>query len=499
MDGENSILGWRLVRPLSDESGRCRYVAVAELDGQEAGSAHWHGFAHTASPAQTQRGIVVVAAGEQADGLIRECEVREQIDSEFVARAWECGRIASERTAAVFPLEPTTGLGRILTGPELASGVAVTLLVPIIEAVQRAHSHGHAHGSLGISVCEVDEHGRPRVEGWHTSKTLAGLSAARADLARAEDLRALARIAHAVLARVRAAAPDSVTDLLERMEARRAPKAAAEALMDELFDWAPPAPLGQAATQQLRSIPSAGLAEWNADTPSDAATGGAGSDDDPLLEVAPLTPGLTLRRRWVTQPGAGRRAGAGSPSRGLRAALVGACAALGGWSARIRARMWLVVAAVGAVISLAGGLILIAPGVTTAARPSDDAAAPRPSPALLQHGDDDGYGAAPAGTTPEVGPVDLEALLAERDRCRLAGDPVCLGQVYAPSAPGLEIELAQLAAPDAPASAGCGPWQLTADLGDVQAYAATACPHLVSVSVQRGDGGWRLRELRWSA
>lgn len=499
MDGETSILGWRLVRPLSDEPGRRRYVAVAEMDGQEAGSRHWHGFERAPSPAQTERALVVVATGEEAESLIRECEIRERIGSEFVARARECGQIAHERSAAVFPLESTTSLARLLTGPELDAGAAVTLVVPLVEAVNRAHTSGYAHGSLSISVCEVDGRGCPRVDGWGGAKDLSGISLARADLVRGEDLRALARIVHAVLARVPVPAPEGVSGILARMEERRAPKGAADDLIDELFEWAPPAPVGLLPAETAR--PPVEVNDPNGSglivRPPAGGVRDGGSDDDPLIG-APTTrrrgsgpsrdrPILSVLRRSV-------------PSR-----LVSTTDALARWSAAVRARLWLAVAAVGVVTALAGSLLGAAPLLSRAAdaNGSTDAqegttadTAPREDPV-----DGVGGGGVPAATrsgvgTDPTGPIDLGGLLAERDRCLLARDIECVTGLYAPSAPGLEGDLSESEGGPRLA-AGCGPWQVTAELGDVRVF-VTGCAQLASVSVQHGDGGWRLRELRWA-
>ena len=449
---------------------------------------------------------LVAAVGAAAEALVRDCAARDRIAGEFVECAEELLEVDGVRLA-LFALEPRRTLAALVAdGQRLPAGACVTLLVPLAETIARAHAAGVAHGRLDLGACIVDARGRPQVEDWSGAVDLDGVSALRADLARAADLRSLGRIADALLAHAEPARSGDLAGLVDGLAEGAAPRDAANRLIDALFAWARPEPIPDEAlvgrAQRTGASTSSPIERRDADdAPAARSIAEHGLLDESRLDEPRLDkPSLLAEPGLLDAPAAGSTI----PRLGRRARLAELRMRLVGWVGEVRPALWLAVAGAGAAIVLAG---LIIPGTGT--RPADRgdeasaavAVASPPQPALEPRPVDSGPGfgeapdAEPAAEAPEVDGLAAAAELATlRDRCLLALDAECLRGLFAPGAPGLAADLESITAADAgERRLVAEEWLLAADLGDIEIV--RAADDSGALSVERTAEGWRLREV----
>ncbi|NLT25040.1 MAG: hypothetical protein GXX90_00030, partial [Microbacteriaceae bacterium] len=293
------LAGWRLVRRLPGGAAeRADFVAVCEAGapGPAAASRHWQGFG-AAAPEPLVHRRLAVAVGAAADGLVRECEARERLVGDFVERPEELLDDGGVRLA-LFEVRPVRGYAAIVAdGGSLPAGACVTLLVPVAETVALAHGRGLAHGDLGLGVCGVDGRGRPHVDGWSTAVELEAVSAMRADLARAADLRGLGRVADALLAQSSEPPAPQLAAIVAALLEGTAPRDAPGRLIDALFAWCPAEPvpgavLGALAGEQATAGADGGTGAAAVARRAEAPERGLGLlDDEPDDESEADRPG----------------------------------------------------------------------------------------------------------------------------------------------------------------------------------------------------------------
>lgn len=264
------------------------------------------------------------------------------------------------------------------------AGEAVTVLVPLAQALARLHAAGVAHGGVGAAAVRFDADGAPWWTGPDAPVLRARVGEEAYSAAVAADVAAFAGLLHALLGPAGARVPDRA-DLLGTAAA--------------LFGIAEPAPV------RLRPAPA------SAPSPT-----GPPSRLLPAVDPAPVTPGgVAERLRPVVAS--------------LRA---------------VRRRVWL---AAGAVAVLLVAVPVLLPSGRPVAAPLPSAAALPTSRAPIPSTASPRATPPPTTLAPTLGPeAALRALLAARARCLAAGSERCLAGVDAAGSPVLVADLAAVRA-----------------------------------------------------
>ncbi|MGO1544341.1 MAG: hypothetical protein ACTHXA_08365 [Gulosibacter sp.] len=483
------ISGWRLVRPLRPDNSE--FVGVSEIVGYERaqGSEHWAAFASPAQPHLEHRRIRVAVGQAESEVLARECAIRDEIGSEFVELAEET-LTEDDLRIAVFPLQQRRSWSELVAGDfQFTPGSLVTLLVPITEAVQLAHQAGMGHRNIDLAACLLDEFGRPWLDHWSKAIELDGVSSARADITRATDIRALGKVADAIISRSSTPAPEQLETLIAAICDGVTPSDAAARLIDALFQWAEPAPVaegvlpGQGSRDVLGSAANHAVRALDSD---EAITG-----DDETLLPAPVRTTRKRRLRLTALSEFGSR---------LSRAVAG-----------VRPVFWALAAVVGVLIAI-GALLLGSANSSAENSPSPSEAAVETSatqsPALtdepeyepiepaVTEGAQDAQGEGSTGAAASA--IDsVPHLIAARNECLRASNASCLDELYAPGAPGLETDHEFVTSGEDPSQRliETDEWVVAADLGDIELISGSGS---VSLSVERTAEGWRLREIWFS-
>ena len=443
---------------------------------------------------------------------------------------------------------PGGSLSRLVADRErIGPGEAVTILAPLLAAVDALHRSGVAHGALRLSSVLFRASGAPVVCGFGAAAPIAAAQS-EAALARdplvVSDRAALLTVVRAVLARVPGQA---AADLAQSL-----PEAPAAIDPAKLFALAEPAPVRLGPTDVVDRAEEgerARAAAVRQAVPERAGAGlrrdertGAGLRRDERTAAEQRAAGSSAAVRTAAgRAGAGHRAG-GAP----RAHAARAASWLAGQARQVRPRFWALGAAVAA--SVLAALVLVPPTDT-----ATEGAVPREPPTTgvpgtkLEQEDQPSRRAAGAGTEPpadEVGdhssddpvasddpvpadtpvPVDesapvvdpvlsddpvaaLGALLAERERCLRDLSVLCLDGVLQGGSAAMERDAAIVRSiqgggetpPEAEIAAG--ELALVERLGDsalVSLGAAGPDPpgqsKPASALVMRGEAGWRIRD-----
>ncbi|MGN6742407.1 MAG: hypothetical protein ACTHJL_03815 [Amnibacterium sp.] len=325
-------------------------------------------------------------------------------------------------------------LADLVAARPLEPGEAVTVLVPVAEALAALHAAGVAHGAVGVPAIALTPAGAPVLLLPRTART-----AGPGDPALAEDRRALAALARRLL-------PPPVPDALLRALEQDPGGAGADAL----FTVAEPAPV------RLGGAPG---------NPEGPAT--------PARLVAPVPVRPPVDPPAPTRPPASVTRPPGSMTRARRLA------------AGVRPRVW-VTAAVSVSALVAALVLLPGSGTATAGGPAaapshrPTTAAPRPASTAS--------GSPPTPADPVAAPA---ALLAERSRCLTTASTRCLDAVDAAGSPvdGLD-RAALLAGVEAVRPPALRP-VLLRRAGATAVLAVGPC----TVLAIRGPDGWRLRDV----
>ncbi|RRJ88811.1 hypothetical protein EG850_01355 [Gulosibacter macacae] len=470
------ISGWRLVRPLGHHGARCEFVGVCEapVPTRATASDHWREFGAVAEEPLLQRRIVIMP--DLGDGaLARECTLREQLAADFIERAEEV-LSDGEWQLAVYALKPRWSYAELIAeGTQLDAGAAVSLLVPLAETLALAHESGIVHTALTLQCCRIDAHGRPSIEGWDAAIRVDELPAVRRDLLRTDDLRALGRLADAVLANVVDAPSEELARLISALTGSAPPRDAARRLIDELFNWRVPdiiperTPASLAPTMRVADDQGTASDQLGVETL-------LGDDGDMSRPVPRGVPGGKLAL--------------------LQARMIA-------FASEVNARTWALLAIAGALLAGTG---LLLPALTSGSAAAEDTGAtsqPTPIATLPERTD----GAAPAlepqptasepTFTSSASATAIESadqLATARNECLVLADAACLDQVYASGAPGLDADLTAIGAGTAGDRVTTATsWILAADLGDIEILQGSG--GIGSLSLERTADGWRIREV----
>ena len=492
------IAGYRLVRVLGEGAS-----AVVHL-----------GYADTADAAEPRRtaAIKVFRAGVTADRIDAEVAALAAVEHPHVLRLVDLATAPDGSACLVLERCATGGLARLVTTRSaLAAGEALTVLAPLVGAVDALHAAGVVHRDIRLSSVLFRESGAPVLAGLGRSARIgAGLSPAAlaATPEVLDDRRRLSRLVGTVLERVDhpaargldawiAGQPETLDDY---------PALLADAL------WK----LGEAQPVRLRD----GVAEPRPvlpRVPVPADHGGGHAE-----------PGTRAASRAASVSAAGARLGV------VVGAVVGvvrsAVDRIGGHVRGVRRRVW--IAAGGVAVSLVVALLVVPSGDPAADSRSSPRGAVEESAerSRADAGDvpgersdavreraADGSGDPLRGADPESSadpepPADavlgddpvaaVDDLLALRARCLREISVLCLDGVAQPGSAAMQHDVAVVRAlqaggeqtPDATIDA-VGP-VLVERLGDSALLDLGDVPQTqpASALVMRGEAGWRIRD-----
>jgi len=504
------IAGYRLVRVLGEGAS-----AVVHL-----------GYADTADEAEPRRtaAIKVFRAGVTADRIDAEVAALAAVEHPHVLRLVDLATAPDGSACLVLERCATGGLARLVTTRSaLAAGEALTVLAPLVGAVDALHAAGVVHRDIRLSSVLFRESGAPVLAGLGRSARIgAGLSPAAlaATPEVLDDRRRLSRLVGTVLERVDhpaargldawiAGQPETLDDY---------PALLADAL------WK----LGEAQPVRLRD----GVAEPRPvlpRVPVPAEHGGGHA-----------APGTRAASRVASVSAAGARLGV------VVGAVVGvvrsAAGRIGGHARGVRRRVW--IAAGGVAVSLVVALLVVPSGDPAADSRSSpqgavgesaersradvgDVPGERSDAVRERAADGSGdplRGAGPESSADPARPADPESsadpeppadavlgddpvaavddLLALRARCLREISVLCLDGVAQPGSAAMQHDVAVVRAlqaggeqsPDAAIDA-VGP-VLVERLGDSALLDLGDVPQTqpASALVMRGEAGWRIRD-----
>jgi hypothetical protein len=413
-------------------------TGVNELVGYAIRSRFPNGDAVATDGDGTPVRLLRIAEGDERGEAALDAWLR--ADGDHVQRVLDLGTAPNGDLVVVVPDVPIALVDLVAAAP-LDAGEALTVLIPIAEAVAALHEAGAAHGALGASAIGLTASGSPVLLMPRTATTA---SADRGD-AQAADRRALAALAARLLP---PPVPQQVLAALERDPAGSA--------VELLFALAEPGPV------LLHRSPE----------------GGAGGPLMPARLLAPV--------RAAPAEGAGR------PPRSARRAAVALAGRAVRGAAGVRRRVW--IAAGTALAGFVAALVLLpahdavvradpVPPVSVApVVPSTPRAAPRAAPATP----------APSAVPGSMDPARAAAaLLGARARCLADRSSRCLDVVDAPGSPVDGADRAALVA----GVEAVRPPAVAPVL--VRASGATAVLAVGEHTVLeiREPGGWRLRDV----
>jgi eukaryotic-like serine/threonine-protein kinase len=504
---EGRLVGYRLLRRIATGDRADLYLAVADADPDA--DADPEDAAHDGASAATLPLVAVRVYPADADDAIitTEIEAMSSDASGTLPRLIDVATLDDGRCCVVVERIGGPTLSRLLIERTVSAGEAVTILAPIVVAIEGLAEQGLAHAALAASDILLDDAGRPRLIG------LGGLRRAPASAAPGEriaqrraGLGALAELIEHVAASVRPAnALDGVVEFLrDRLDARPFLPFEAE-LERRLFAVAAPEPVGGVMARSVQPrLPGRVTAPHEITTTSAAggadATSVSVTTDAPrtrlrqIFALAELPGGLTDRLADAADGDhvAGlRRRMAGMLHRRGRSAAVGAL--LGG----------------GALVLM---LTLVPPATPDAERPSAGVMSD-PVASVIEPVAPDSPETSPTGVAAPVEPPPIEQpenaleagrrLLEHREECFATLDLACLEAVVQA---GSAIEARDRTSIQA-ARDGLVVPEPEFDLMGIEVAAEMGAAVLLriprtvgerepaSLLVVRGEAGWRLREL----
>ena len=452
----DSIGGYRLVRLLG-ASDR------AEV---------WLGHRSSAAGAAETVAIKRFLAGTGRREIDTELEALGRVSHRHVVELLDIAMDPDDRPCLIMARLGRMNLARVLADRgSLAPGEAVTVLVPMLQAVAELHRVGVAHGHLTAAAVHFDsagapvlaEFGRAQLIGQfpalpeENSLTTAQLEADERAVADCRQLVELVRLvlgAAGVEAVGRNELPENAMDLRNLLTAK-------------LFHSADPVPIRFDAASSVP--PPARMAIAREALPVEEGASPA-SAPSLVLAGAHLPAWLeSVAGQWIENA----RDRVHPMVRSLRT---------------VRKPFWVAAAAV--VAAIVAAAVLLQPGADPERELQPVAVEPTPSetadPATL--GDD---------------PVAAaEALLTARDQCFEARSVLCLDAVDQPGSAILErdadaIRLGQMGEESAPIRVADATLELVEELGDAVLISVSVEPDAASASllIVRSDAGWRIREL----
>jgi hypothetical protein len=392
------VCGYRLVRVLALSAEHTTWLAVAVGPSPRVDS-----------PEDVRAGRAVALWRFSESGAVSVPDALFSVSSPHLQRALDVATDAEGRLVLVTERIERT-LGELLEIRQMLQlGEAVTILAPIVSAVEALHRSGYAHGALSPASIGFTVDGKPVLALLPPGSCIS--LGDRDDVEqRRRDLSSLATLATQVFDRCEKGDDDAVPSLLRWLDRAttgepttpfaqldlRLFALAAPLAVDFSGDARAPAPPGRATLPSPQSDMTRRKLKVEAHSRPSGWThllGGLNPMADPIDSVSPIGSGMA------------RLAG------------------IGGWLSRAatgRAAV-LVVATVIAIVGVWGGLALL-PETSTDGKPGSSTPPTAPASAAVVTVTDDERAAVTADD-PEAA---LEALLAVRSRCLSIGTENCL-------------------------------------------------------------------------
>jgi len=493
---DGRLAGYRLIRRIAEGDRADVFLAAAPRPAVAAES-------QTVAPAL----VVVRVYGVEADdaAIMRELEAMSTDASGALPRLHDVTTLPDGRCCVVVERLGGGSLARILASRALSPGEAVTILAPIVVAIDELARHGFVHTRLASSDVLFDDDGRPRLIGLGAVRHLPDGGAERTALRRLSHERLAELVEDVVASVVPSTALSGAVELVRSRLAERPFTPCEPELERLLFELASPEPVKHLdATIPARRVPAR-----------------IGSSSPPVDQRGPSTapapvPGSGAVARWlalmqapegvVDQLAAAADIDRVSVVRGRLAALL-----------RSRGRALTVGGLIGGAV-LVLLLTLVPPAtagdelpVATSAPASDPSGTSEPDARATGPDPSDPSGLIAANTPAEGGPgaappddpiAAARDLLARRASCFALLDLECLGSVAQPGSPiEASDRIALAAALDGGAALETAfdpaTVELVAEMGGAVLVRARLDPERepASLLMVRGEAGWRLREM----
>jgi hypothetical protein len=238
----NVYLGWAATtNPKSAE----KLVVLKHVHRSGAASTAVYPVGSSSSPAGT-----VLARNTKGT---HEAEALSVGAGEHIVRILDLATHGEQEQCLVLEWLPNGSLSRLLDRREtITAGEAVTMLAPLILALDDLHRRGVIHGGIGPGAVLFSAHGAPIFVGFgHAHFVAPNLSpAARAEeRGVTEDWRALSKLVVTVLEQVTPEPPESLTRWLTGQESGLLEENFGKQLAESLFSWAEPTPIAFHARQ----------------------------------------------------------------------------------------------------------------------------------------------------------------------------------------------------------------------------------------------------------
>ncbi|PPF40054.1 hypothetical protein [Pseudoclavibacter sp. AY1H1] len=553
------VVGWRVVEVLDDTGAWHRLLAVsreqAAPDEEEwlSGAA---GVSQPQLPAAALNGTVELVVEVEASGgptLTELCEVFDEVSAPSIPVLLDIG--LTDRREAVAVLEATIGssVGELLDRPyPLATGEIVTILAPLAETLAELHRAGLALGGLGLEDVRLTAQGRPVVKRWDTLSRLEGFDD-RLQPGIVRDWKAFEGFADLVLAQLptELELPAALERELDRCLSGDVDAELPERLLDALFAWHDASDIQDPAAGE-RSPRRALLAHESTLPHVAPATGGHddfdpagadtrrltsslldGDDDDAGGDFAEagaagrdVRLGHSVRARGearrrdrpeapdqrASRDGRSRRRQRARRQPGFLRRTLGTIRLPFRIAAAAAVVLCICAATLGVLGEAPGGGEDSAPSVPTSdARPAQTAESGPPSSGnppvneTMPVADSAGAPDWRARAMADDPTVAVLALVERRAECLASETAGCLEEVYQSDAPGLHADLArgggaadQLAGLTAATLRDRYGDLVVVDLWPADAIQAAETPP-ASLTIARGEAGWRLRDVRGAA
>lgn len=518
------IAGWRVVDVLTETGSLRRYHAVAReravLDEGDWLSATENEHPHPAGvtvPGDTVELIVEASAGAGLT-LSELCELFDELEAPSIPELLDVGVTDLHETVAVIEATLGSSVEELMDRPiPLTGGEIVTILAPIAETLAELHQHGISLGALNCEDVRLTADGRPVLKNWQASTRLSEVGG-RAHAGVLRDWKSFEHVTDLVLAQfpTETELPAALERELDRCLSGDVDAQLPARLLDAFFAWQDasevhdPAGGEPAPRRALRAKRAVGESETRAMKRPDAD---ARIHARSLLEEEPAPEFAALRRTGGPRDRSSRRVQRDRRRPGVRQRLASAIR----MPYRIAGAAAVVMCVCAATLGLLDGAPTGgeeshpgtshssvtadqgAPEVQAQASPAEGAPANEGTSAGVPEEVSADWRTGAASDDPARAAI---ALLERRAECLASSPEGCLEEVYQSDAPGLHADLARTPGPghelvgltSATLRDRYGDFAVI-DLWATDAVQAAETPP-ASLTIARGEAGWRLRDVR---